>query len=67
MISDANAREPVVIRLILGAAIMVAALGLQMAMVIRLIEPDIGLALAGYLLLFVGMVVALTGLLARRR
>ncbi len=55
------------IRLILGGVVMVAALALQMAMVIRLIQPDIGLALAGYVLLFAGMITALLGALSRRR
>jgi len=55
------------IRLIAGGLIMVAALGLQLAMVIRLIQPDIALALGGYVLLFAGMILALLGALSRQR
>jgi hypothetical protein len=46
---------------------MIAALGLQMAMVARAIDPHIGLALAGYAALFAGMITATMGALALRR
>jgi len=55
------------IRVATGGAIMVAALGLQLAMVARAIAPSILLALAGYAALFAGMITATTGALALRR
>lgn len=55
------------IRLVAGALIMVAALALQLAMVVRVLEPSLLLGLGGYAALFAGMIVALLGVLGRRR
>lgn len=54
-------------RLLVGGALVLAALGLQLAMVVRVIEPDAVLSLAGYVGLFVGMALFLAGVLRRRR
>jgi hypothetical protein len=45
---------------------MLATVGLQFAMVIRLLTPSLGLALLGYVALLTGMLMALTGVLGRR-
>ncbi len=50
-----------------GALLMVAAIGLQLAMVVRLLEPSLALGLAGYAGLFIGMALAVTGVVARWR
>ena len=54
------------IRLAAGALLMLAAIALQLAMVVRLLEPSLLLGLAGYAALFAGMIVALLGVLGRR-
>ena len=46
---------------------MIAAIVLQLAMVMRLLEPSLVLGMAGYAALFLGMLVALTGFLRRHR
>ncbi len=55
-----------VTRLVAGALIMLAAIGLQFAMVIGLLEPSLPLSLGGYIALFIGMAIAVTGVLDRR-
>lgn len=54
-------------RIAAGALLMVVAIGLQLAMVVRVVEPSLSLGLAGYALLFGGVAVAVTGVVARRR
>ncbi|MDX1610615.1 MAG: hypothetical protein R3225_10880 [Halofilum sp. (in: g-proteobacteria)] len=54
-------------RIVAGGALMLVALGLQLAMVIRAIEPDVALSLGGYAGLFIGMALVLAGVLHRRR
>jgi hypothetical protein len=54
------------IRVLAGLGVMLAAVGLQFAMVIRLLPPSLGLALLGYVALLTGMLMALTGVLGRR-
>lgn len=54
-------------RLLAGALLMLAAIGLQLAMVIRLLEPSLALGLTGYAGLFAGMALAVAGIVARRR
>ena len=54
-------------RLLAGALVMLAAVGLQLAMVVRLLAPSPVLALAGYAALFAGMFLALTGALGHER
>jgi hypothetical protein len=44
-----------------GAAMMTAGLALLLAMVVRLIDPGLALALLGYATLFVGMLLGLAG------
>jgi len=53
-------------RIVIGALIMIVALGVQLAMVTRLVAPSLPLALTGYGALFAGMFVALFGLLGQR-
>ncbi|WP_175443134.1 hypothetical protein [Halofilum ochraceum] len=55
-----------VTRMVAGAFIMLAAIGLQFAMVIGLLEAHLPLSLAGYIALFIGMAIAVTGVLDRR-
>lgn len=55
-----------VTRLVAGALVMITAIGLQFAMVIRLIEPSLPLSLGGYIALFIGMAIAVTGAIDRR-
>lgn len=55
------------IRLALGSTIMVAALGLQLAMVVGVIGAQVVLSLAGYAALFAGMILVVTGVLACER
>jgi|GEM_PF-4925366 hypothetical protein len=55
-----------VTRLVAGALVMIAAIGLQFAMVIRLLEPSLLLSLIGYVALFIGMAIAVTGVVDRR-
>lgn len=55
-----------VTRLVAGALVMIAAIGLQFAMVIRLLEPSLLLSLIGYVALFIGMAIAVTGVIDRR-
>lgn len=55
-----------VTRLAAGALVMLTAIGLQFAMVIDLIESSLPLSLAGYIALFIGMAIAVTGVLDRR-
>lgn len=50
-------------RLITGVCIVMAGLALQLAMVIGAVTPNLALALAGYASLFIGMLVALAGIL----
>jgi hypothetical protein len=47
--------------IIAGASVMLSGLGLLLAMVVRVIEPSLGLSLLGYASLFVGMFLALPG------
>ena len=54
-------------RMLAGALLMLAAIGLQLAMVVRALEPSLALGLAGYAGLFAGMALAVTGIVARRR
>lgn len=54
-------------RLLAGGVLGLTALGLQLAMVVRVIEPNVALSLGGYVGLFVGMALALAGILRRRR
>lgn len=54
-------------RLLAGGVLVLAALGLQLAMVARVIEPDVALSFAGYVGLFVGMALFLAGILRRCR
>jgi hypothetical protein len=49
----------------LGACVMLAALALQLVMVIGVIEPALAPALLGYGTLFAGMFVALSGAVRR--
>lgn len=53
--------------LVAGALLMLAAIALELAMVVRLLEPSLVLGLAGYAGLFAGMALAVTGAIARRR
>lgn len=53
--------------LLAGGVLVLAALGLQLAMVVRVIEPDVVLSLGGYAGLFAGMALFLAGILRRRR
>jgi hypothetical protein len=46
---------------LLGAAIMLGGLALLMAMVVRVIEPGLGLSLFAYATAMTGMVVGLAG------
>ena len=55
-----------VTRLVAGALVMIAAIGLQFALVIRLLEPSLLLSLIGYVALFIGMAIAVTGVVDRR-
>lgn len=50
-------------RLITGVCIVMAGLALQLAMVIGAVTPNLALALAGYASLFIGMLVAIAGIL----
>jgi len=54
-------------RIVTGLVLVLAALGLQFAMVVRAIPPDVAWSLAGYLGLFAGMGLLLAGILRRRR
>lgn len=54
-------------RLLTGGMLVLAALSLQLAMVVRVVEPDVALSLGGYVGLFVGMALVLAGILRRRR
>jgi hypothetical protein len=51
----------------LAAGIMLAALALFLAMVIGLVQPSLGLSLAGYAAICAGMIVGLAGALQRER
>jgi len=53
-------------RIAAGLVLVLAALGLQLAMVVRVIEPDALLSLGGYVGLFAGMGLVLAGVLRRR-
>ncbi len=53
-------------RLVLGTIVMLAAIALQLAMVIRVIVPSLILSLVGYVTLFLGMFLVLLGVLGRR-
>ncbi len=52
-----------------GACVMAAALALLLAMVVRAIEPGLGLSFAAYAALFAGLLLAFAGIVrvARRR
>lgn len=50
-----------------AAAIMLAGLGLLLAMVVRLVEPSLALSLVSYATTFLGMMVGLAGATRRRR
>lgn len=45
-----------------GAGVMAAALALLLAMVVRAIEPGLGLSFAAYAALFAGMLLAFAGI-----
>lgn len=45
----------------LAAIVMLAGLGLQLAMVVGLVEPGLGLALIGYATICAGMMLGLAG------
>jgi hypothetical protein len=47
--------------IIAGSCVMLTGLALLLAMVVRLIEPNLALSLLGYASLFVGMCLALPG------
>ncbi|MFW6094776.1 MAG: hypothetical protein ACODAC_12450 [Pseudomonadota bacterium] len=49
----------------LAGAVMLASLALFLAMVIGLVEPSLGLSLAGYAAICAGMVMGLAGALQR--
>lgn len=54
----------------LAAIIMLAGLGLQLAMVVGLVEPGLGLSMLGYATICAGMMLGLAGALqseGRRR
>jgi hypothetical protein len=53
--------------LITGILIVLAGLGLQLAMVVGVLGPGLTLALAGYAALFIGVLVSLVGILRARR
>lgn len=53
--------------LLAGGGLVLAALGLQLAMVVRVIEPDVVLSLGGYVGLFAGMALLFAEILRRRR
>ncbi|MFW5969344.1 MAG: hypothetical protein ACOCP9_01760 [Halofilum sp. (in: g-proteobacteria)] len=52
--------------MVAGALVMLAAIGLQFAMVIGLLGTSLPLSLAGYIALFIGMAIAVTGVVDRR-
>jgi hypothetical protein len=54
------------LRLLGGALVMLAAIGVQFAMVIGLLDTSIVLSLGGYIALFIGMAIAVTGFFQRR-
>ena len=54
-------------RVFAGGVLMLAALGLQLAMIVRVVEPDVVLSVSGYVGLFIGMALCLGGMLRRRR
>ncbi len=49
----------------LAAAVMLAGLGLQLAMVVGVVEPGLGLSLLGYATICAGMMLGLAGALQR--
>lgn len=49
----------------LAAIVMLAGLGLQLAMVVGLVEPGLGLSLIGYATICAGMMLGLAGALQR--
>ena len=49
----------------LAAAVMLAGLGLQLAMVVGLLEPGLGLSLLGYAAICAGMMLGLAGAVQR--
>jgi hypothetical protein len=49
----------------LAAMIMLAGLGLQLAMVVGLVEPGLGLSLVGYATICAGMMLGLAGAIQR--
>ena len=49
-------------RMLMGLGVMVAGLGVLLAMVVRVIEPSVTLSLASYAVAFVGMMLVLSGL-----
>jgi hypothetical protein len=56
--------------LALAAIVMLAGLGLQLAMVVGLVEPGLGLSMLGYATICAGMMLGLAGALqseGRRR
>ena len=56
--------------LALAAIVMLAGLGLQLAMVVGLVEPGLGLSIVGYATICAGMMLGLAGALqseTRRR
>lgn len=54
-------------RIAAGTVLMLAALGLQLAMVARVVERDVLLSVLGYAGLLAGMGTVLLGVLAGRR
>lgn len=49
----------------LAAIVMLAGLGLQLAMVVGLVEPGLGLSLLGYATICAGMMLGLAGAVQR--
>lgn len=54
-------------QLLAGTLLALAAIVLQLAMVVRLVEPSLALSLAGYAGLVAGMALAAAGVIAVRR
>jgi hypothetical protein len=50
-----------------GACVTLAGLALLMAMVVRVVEPGLGLSFLAYAALFAGMMIAIIGLVRRAR
>jgi uncharacterized membrane protein len=55
-------RQAVFLLILTGVCLMLAGLGLLLAMVIRLIEPGLGFSLSGYAGIFAGLLLGLAGI-----